>query len=79
MLGRIQRGGLTRGWVSKNIDETPRGEPATAIMGHHRGKAQEVIKEFKGALALDGCLLAGGAGGERYDIARYEPLKTWSA
>ena len=64
--------GLTR--CSKNIDETPRGRTCDAIMGIIE-EGQEVMKEFKGALALDGGLLAAAQVVEHYEIARYEHSK----
>ena len=64
--------GLTR--CSKNIDETPRGRTCDAIMGIIE-EGQEVMKEFKGALALDGGLLAVAQVVEHYEIARYEHSK----
>jgi ferritin-like metal-binding protein YciE len=68
--------GLRR--CSKNIDETPRGRTCDAIVGIIE-EGQEVMKEFKGAPALDGGLLAAAQVVEHYEIARYGTLKTWAA
>jgi ferritin-like metal-binding protein YciE len=38
-----------------------------------------VMKEFKGAPALDAGLLAAAQAVEHYEIARYGTLKTWAA
>lgn len=41
-------------------------------------EGQEVMKEFKGAPALDAGLLAAAQAVEHYEIARYGTLKTWA-
>jgi ferritin-like metal-binding protein YciE len=41
-------------------------------------EGQEVMKEFKGAPALDAGLLASAQAVEHYEIARYGTLKTWA-
>jgi ferritin-like metal-binding protein YciE len=64
--------------VFEEIDETPRGKTCDAIMGII-DEGQEVVKEFKGAPALDGGLLAAAQAVEHYEIARYGTLKTWAA
>ena len=64
--------------VFKEIDETPRGKTCVAIMGIIE-EGQEVMKEFKGAPALDAGLLAAAQAVEHYEIARYGTLKTWAA
>ncbi len=63
--------------VFEEIDETPRGKTCDAIMGIIE-KGQEVMKEFKGAPALDAGLLAAAQAVEHYEIARYGTLKTWA-
>ena len=60
------------------IDETPRGKTCDAIMGIIQ-EGQEIMKEFKGAPALDAGLLAAAQAVEHYEIARYGTLKTWAA
>lgn len=41
-------------------------------------EGQEVMKEFKGAPALDAGLLAAAQAVEHHEIARYGTLKTWA-
>ena len=41
-------------------------------------EGQEIMKEFKGAPALDAGLLAAAQAVEHYEIARYGTLKTWA-
>jgi ferritin-like metal-binding protein YciE len=62
----------------KEIDETPSVNTCDAIMGIIK-EGQEVMKEFKGAPALDAGLLAAAQAVEHYEIARYGTLKTWAA
>ena len=64
--------------VFKEIDETPNGKSCDAIIGIIE-EGQEVMKEFKGAPALDAGLLAAAQAVEHYEIARYGTLKTWAA
>jgi ferritin-like metal-binding protein YciE/histidinol phosphatase-like PHP family hydrolase len=64
--------------VFEEIDETPRGKTCDAIMGILE-EGQEIMKEFKGAPALDAGLLAAAQAVEHYEIARYGTLKTWAA
>ena len=64
--------------VFEEIDETPRGKMCDAIMGIIE-EGQEVMKEFKGAPALDAGLLAAAQAVEHYEIARYGTLKTWAS
>ena len=64
--------------VFEEIDETPRGKTCDAIMGIIE-EGQDVMKEFKGAPALDAGLLAAAQAVEHYEIARYGTLKTWAA
>jgi ferritin-like metal-binding protein YciE len=64
--------------VFEAIDETPRGKTCDAIMGIIE-EGQEIMKEFKGAPALDAGLLAAAQAVEHYEIARYGTLKTWAA
>jgi ferritin-like metal-binding protein YciE len=64
--------------VFKEIDETPSGKTCDAIMGIIE-EGQEVMKEFKGAPALDAGLLAAAQAVEHYEIARYGTLTTWAA
>jgi ferritin-like metal-binding protein YciE len=64
--------------VFEEIDETPRAKTCDAIMGIIE-EGQDVMKEFKGAPALDAGLLATAQAVEHYEIARYGTLKTWAA
>ena len=64
--------------VFEEIDASPRGKTCDAIMGII-AEGQEVMKEFKGAPALDAGLLAAAQAVEHYEIARYGTLKTWAA
>src|ERR1700751_1680762 len=64
--------------VFAELDETPRSKTCDAIMGII-GEGQEVMKEFKGAPALDAGLLAAAQAVEHYEISRYGTLKTWAA
>jgi ferritin-like metal-binding protein YciE len=64
--------------VFKEIEQAPRGKSCDAIIGIIE-EGQEVMKEFKGAAALDAGLLAAAQAVEHYEIARYGTLKTWAA
>lgn len=64
--------------VFAEIDERPRGKACDAIMGIIE-EGQEIMKEFRGAPALDAGLLAAAQAVEHYEIARYGTLKTWAA
>src|SRR6188768_3755639 len=64
--------------VFEEIDETARGKTCDAIIGIIE-EGQEVMKEFKGAPALDAGLLAAAQAVEHYEIARYGTLKTWAS
>jgi ferritin-like metal-binding protein YciE len=63
--------------VFEEIDEAPRGKTCDAIMGIIE-EGQEVMKEFKGAPALDAGLLAAAQAVEHYEMARYGTLVTWA-
>ena len=63
--------------VFEELDAGPRGKTCDAIMGIIE-EGQEVMKEFKGAPALDAGLLAAAQAVEHYEIARYGTLKTWA-
>ena len=64
--------------VFEEIDETPRAKTCDAIASGIIEEGQEVMKEFKGAPALDAGLLAAAQAVEHYEIARYGTLKTWA-
>ena len=59
------------------IDATPRGKKCEAIEGIIEEGA-EIIKEFKGAPALDAGLVSAAQAVEHYEIARYGTLKCWA-
>jgi ferritin-like metal-binding protein YciE len=63
--------------VFDEIDEKPRSKTCDAIMGIIE-EGQEIMKEFKGAPALDAGLLAAAHAVEHYETARYGTLKTWA-
>jgi ferritin-like metal-binding protein YciE len=63
--------------VFDEIDASPRGKTCDAILGIIE-EGQEVMKEFKGAPALDAGLLAAAQAVEHYEIARYGTLITWA-
>ena len=64
--------------VFEEIEQAPRGKSCDAIIGIIE-EGQQVMKEFKGAAALDAGLLAAAQAVEHYEIARYGTLKTWAA
>jgi ferritin-like metal-binding protein YciE len=59
------------------IDTAPRGKKCEAIEGIIEEGA-EIIKEFKGAPALDAGLVSSAQAVEHYEIARYGTLKRWA-
>lgn len=73
----------TRGQVSrlqkvfKIIGKPARGKTCDAINGI-TDEGAEIMKEFKGAPALDAGLLASAKAVEHYEIARYGTLRTWA-
>ena len=69
---------MWRGLRRCSKKSTPRPKTCDAIMGIIE-EGQEVMKEFKGAPALDAGLLAAAQAVEHYEIARYGTLKTWAS
>ena len=63
--------------VFEELDEAARGKTCDAIMGIIE-EGQEVMKEYKGAPALDAGLLAAAQAVEHYEIARYGTLIAWA-
>ena len=63
--------------VFELIDTAPRGKKCEAIEGIIEEGA-EIIKEFKGAPALDAGLVSAAQAVEHYEIARYGTLKRWA-
>jgi ferritin-like metal-binding protein YciE len=63
--------------VFEEFGASPKGKTCDAIMGIIE-EGQEVMKEFKGAPALDAGLLAAAQAVEHYEMARYGTLRTWA-
>src|SRR4051812_30978238 len=63
--------------VFKIIGKPARGKVCDAINGI-TDEGAEIMKEFKGAPALDAGLLASAQAVEHYEIARYGTLRTWA-
>jgi ferritin-like metal-binding protein YciE len=63
--------------VFEEFGAAPKGKTCDAIMGIIE-EGQEVMKEFKGAPALDAGLLAAAQAVEHYEMARYGTLRTWA-
>jgi ferritin-like metal-binding protein YciE len=63
--------------VFEELGETPHGKTCPAIIGIIE-EGQEIMKEFKGAPALDAGLLSAAQAVEHYEISRYGTLKTWA-
>jgi ferritin-like metal-binding protein YciE len=63
--------------VFKMIGKPARGKTCDAINGI-ADEGAEIMKEFKGAPALDAGLLASAQAVEHYEIARYGTLRTWA-
>lgn len=64
--------------VFEGISEKPQGKTCDAIMGI-LAEGQEIMKEYKGAPALDAGLLAAAQAVEHYEISRYGTLRTWAS
>jgi ferritin-like metal-binding protein YciE len=63
--------------VFKTIDMAPKGKKCEAIEGIIE-EGSEIMKEFKGAPALDAGLVSSAQAVEHYEIARYGTLKRWA-
>jgi ferritin-like metal-binding protein YciE len=63
--------------VFRLIDAAPKGKKCEAIEGIIE-EGSEIIKEFKGAPALDAGLVSAAQAVEHYEIARYGTLKRWA-
>jgi ferritin-like metal-binding protein YciE len=59
------------------IEVAPRGKKCEAIEGMLE-EGDEIMKEFKGAPALDAGLVSAAQAVEHYEIARYGTLKRWA-
>ena len=63
--------------VFKIIGKPARGKTCAAINGITE-EGSEIMKDFKGAPALDAGLLAAAQAVEHYEISRYGTLSTWA-
>lgn len=63
--------------VFKIIGKPARGKTCDAIIGI-TDEGAEIMREFKGAPALDAGLLAAAQAVEHYEISRYGTLRTWA-
>jgi ferritin-like metal-binding protein YciE len=63
--------------VFKLIDVAPRGKRCEAIEGIIE-EGSEIMKEFRGAPALEAGLVSAAQAVEHYEIARYGTLKRWA-
>jgi ferritin-like metal-binding protein YciE len=63
--------------VFRMIGKPARGKPCEAINGI-ADEGAEIMREFKGAPALDAGLLAAAQAVEHYEISRYGTLRTWA-
>src|ERR1700689_1052683 len=63
--------------VFRAIGQAPKGKKCEAIEGIIEEGA-EIMKEFKGAPALDAGLVSAAQAVEHYEIARYGTLKRWA-
>jgi ferritin-like metal-binding protein YciE len=59
------------------IDKKPQGKTCPGIIGILE-EGTEVMKEFKGSVALDAALIAAAQAVEHYEITRYGALTTWA-
>ena len=64
--------------IFRMLGKPARGKPCEAINGI-TDEGAEIMKEFKGAPALDAGLLAAAQAVEHYEISRYGTLKAWAA
>jgi ferritin-like metal-binding protein YciE len=63
--------------VFELLGRPARGKTCEAILGII-DEAKEIMKDFKGAEALDAGLASSAQAVEHYEIARYGTLKTWA-
>src|SRR5262245_11116850 len=59
------------------LGKKPQGKTCEAIVGITEEGA-EIIKEYKGSVALDAGLLAAAQAVEHYEISRYGTLRAWA-
>jgi ferritin-like metal-binding protein YciE len=63
--------------VFEELGETAKGKQCPSILGIVE-EGQEIMKEYKGAPALDAGLVAAAQAVEHYEICRYGTLVTWA-
>jgi ferritin-like metal-binding protein YciE len=63
--------------VFKLINQSPKGKKCEAIEGIIE-EGSEIMKQFKGAPALDAGLVSAAQAVEHYEMARYGTLKRWA-
>jgi len=63
--------------VFEELGEAARGKTCQAINGILE-EGEEIMKEYKGAPALDAGLVAAAQAVEHYEISRYGTLRTWA-
>ncbi len=63
--------------VFEELGENAKGKTCEAINGIV-AEGEEIIKEYKGAPALDAGLVASAQAVEHYEITRYGTLRTWA-
>lgn len=63
--------------IFRMLGKPARGKPCEAINGI-TDEGAEIMREFKGAPALDAGLLAAAQAVEHYEISRYGTLRTWA-
>ncbi len=59
------------------LEKKPQAKTCDAIVGI-TAEGAEIMKEYKGSLALDAGLLAAAQAVEHYEMSRYGTLKTWA-
>lgn len=63
--------------IFKMLGKPARGKPCEAVNGI-TDEGAEIMKEFRGAPALDAGILAAAQAVEHYEISRYGTLRTWA-
>jgi ferritin-like metal-binding protein YciE len=63
--------------IFRMLGKPARGKPCEAINGI-ADEGAEIMRDFKGAPALDAGLLAAAQAVEHYEISRYGTLRTWA-
>jgi ferritin-like metal-binding protein YciE len=63
--------------VFREFESRPQAKPCAAMQGLLE-EGSEIMKEYRGSIALDAGLLSAAQAVEHYEIARYGTLKTWA-